>query len=657
MRRPFARRERNTARPPRVDIRARNPCLRARLRLFGWKVRFTAVSLCGARPCGQTQRLSNRIARPLIRLAKPANLNRPEHVDRDRPEPAKAAIRDRRSRGSPQQAFKPRQTTAADASEQPTFSTGLRAADKACCYRPLTQPFGHDSPQSRPPKVWNRSSGVNREPNSSGVDKVVEIGENGWCQAVIGADQVWSSAADRLREMVADGVWQSTFSQVEAIDLDNDVIILAVPNSIIRDKLEGTYRGLVEDAIDQASEDSLAVQFDLRPPTLFDSLSSDFDAHPPSTGAGSDVTARQPDPAPRAGSADNNAPYRPAPSLDGGNRYTFDGFVIGPSNRFAHAAGLSVAERPGESYNPLFIYGSAGLGKTHLLRAIEHYVNDVYPDLRVLYISTEQFLNEFVDSIRNSSNNDFKRRYRQIDVLLVDDIQFIAGKDGLQEEFFHTFNELYGSGRQIVLSSDRPPDAIPTLEDRLRSRFMMGLLTDIQPPDVETRMAILHKKADRDGYFIPTEVSEFIATNITSNIRELEGALTKVTAYANLNRQPMTRDLAEQTLRDFIADRQPRPITVDMILDSTAEQFHFDLAELIGKSRRRPLVEARQIAMYVTRELTDLSYPLIAAAFGGRDHTTVMHACEKIGKQMTERSQIFEKVGALERTVRARASD
>ncbi len=482
---------------------------------------------------------------------------------------------------------------------------------------------------------------------------------------MIAADRVWNTAADRLREMVADGVWQSTFSQVQAIDLDNDTIVLAVPNSIIREKLEGTYRGLVEDAIDQASESSLTVQFDLRPPTLFDALPSDPAlnnvAAPAPPGRvvidiSSDRSTADRSTADRS-TADRNAPYRPAPSLDGANRYTFEGFVIGPSNRFAHAAALSVAERPGASYNPLFIYGSAGLGKTHLLRAIEHYVNDVYPDLRVLYISTEQFLNEFVDAIRNSSNNEFKRRYRQIDVLLVDDIQFLAGKDGLQEEFFHTFNELYGSGRQIVLSSDRPPDAIPTLEERLRSRFMMGLLTDIQPPDVETRMAILHKKADRDGYFIPSEVSEFIATNITSNIRELEGALTKVTAYANLNRQPMTRDLAEQTLRDFIADRQPRPITVDMILEATSEQFSFDLAELIGKSRRRPLVEARQIAMYVTRELTDLSFPSIASAFGGRDHTTVMHACEKIGKQMTERSQIFEKVGALERSVRTRAAD
>ncbi len=477
---------------------------------------------------------------------------------------------------------------------------------------------------------------------------------------MVGADKLWDKAASQLKEMVADGVWQSTFSQVKAIDLRNDIIVLSVPNSIVRDKLEGTYRGLVEEAIVQACDTALTVQIDLRPPTLFDALGGDLD--PAAVGVdppASSVPMIDTRPNDSRSPARDEGPYRPAPSLDGAKRYTFDGFVIGPSNRFAHAAALSVGERPGESYNPLFIYGAAGLGKTHLLRAIEHYVNDVYPDLRVLYISTEQFLNEFVDSIKNSSNNEFKRRYRQIDVLLVDDIQFIAGKDGLQEEFFHTFNELYGSGRQIVLSSDRPPDAIPTLEDRLRSRFMMGLLTDIQPPDVETRMAILRKKADRDGYFIPNEVSEFIATNITSNIRELEGALTKVTAYANLNRQPMTRDLAEQTLRDFIADRQPRPITAAMILDATATQFSFELSELTGKSRRRPLVEARQIAMYVTRELTDLSFPLIAHEFGGRDHTTVMHACEKITRQMTERSQIYEKVVALERTVRstARAND
>ena len=461
---------------------------------------------------------------------------------------------------------------------------------------------------------------------------------------MVAAEQIWLQAADLLKSQISEGVWQSTFAHVAPVHLTGERLILSVPNAIIREKLDGRYRALVEDAVAEAVGRELTIELDASPPTLFDSLDEPID------GLEVDLTIDLTDVTVPAASTRASAT-----SSEPGKRYNFDSFVIGPSNRFAHAAALSVAERPGGSYNPLFIYGGAGLGKTHLLRAIESYVNDVYPEMKVQYVSTEAFLNEFVESIKNSSNADFKRRYRQIDVLLVDDIQFIAGKDGLQEEFFHTFNELYGANRQIVLSSDRPPDAIPTLEDRLRSRFLMGLLTDIQPPGIETRMAILSKKADRDGYFLPNEVSEFIATNITTNIRELEGALNKVTAFANLNREPMTRELAERILRDFIVDRQPRPITVAMILEATAEQFNFTHEELIGKSRRRPLVSARQMAMYVTRELTDLSFPLIAREFGGRDHTTVMHACDKIGALMKERSQIYEHVTELEKTVRQRS--
>ena len=462
-----------------------------------------------------------------------------------------------------------------------------------------------------------------------------------------GAEQVWLEASDLLRSQISDGVWQSTFAQVAPVQVSEDRLVLSVPNLYILEKLDGRYRPLVEDAVAEAAGHQLVIELDSSSNGLF-SQSEDgteelnSEALPPDT---IDLTTNE----------SGLTSATTSTSLDASHRYNFDGFVIGPSNRFAHAAALSVAERPGGSYNPLFIYGGAGLGKTHLLKAIQSYVTDVYPRMKVLYVSTEAFLNEFVESIRNSASADFKRRYREIDVLLVDDIQFIAGKDGLQEEFFHTFNELYGSNRQLVLSSDRPPDAIPTLEDRLRSRFMMGLLTDIQPPDVETRMAILSKKADRDGYFLPTEVSEFIATNITTNIRELEGALNKVTAFANLNREPMTRDLAERILRDFIADRQPRPINVTMILEATSEQFGFTVEELIGRSRRRPLVIARQMAMHITRELTDLSYPLIAREFGGRDHTTVMHACDKIGALMKERSQIYDHVTELEKTVRQRS--
>ncbi|MGH1502891.1 MAG: chromosomal replication initiator protein DnaA [Acidimicrobiales bacterium] len=475
----------------------------------------------------------------------------------------------------------------------------------------------------------------------------------------IDAAGLWSEASTILREQVSDGVWHSTFAQIEVDPTGNGSLGLSVPNGIVKEKLDAKFRPLLEDAVCEAAGRKVDIEISVAAAqTLpFD----DADQRPvgrdsaPLIGEPLEVAPVVPE---RVAPTDG-AP-RPARAASSGpdviGRYDFESFVIGPSNRFANAAAMSVAERPGGAYNPLFIYGSAGLGKTHLLRAIEHYVNDVYPDMKVLYVSTETFLNEFVDSIRANQGADFKRRYRQIDVLLVDDIHFIAGKDALQEELFHTFNELYGAGRQIVLSSDRPPDAIPTLEERLKSRFMMGLLTDIQPPDVETRIAILRKKADRDGYFLPNEVSEFIAENITTNIRELEGALTKVTAYANLNQQPMTRDLAEQTLGDFIADRQPRAITVQMILEVTSEQFGFDIEDLVGKSRRKPLVTARQIAMFVAREITEDSYPMIAQAFGGRDHSTVMHACDKISKLMQERSQIYEQAIALEKQVRRRAT-
>ncbi len=520
--------------------------------------------------------------------------------------------------------------------------------------------------------------------------------------------QLWSTASSLLRSQVSDGVWQSTFAQLSPIRAESDELVLGMPNGIIRDKLDGRYRPLVEDAVTEAAGREMKVSFELTSPTLFDA-----EASTPAAGSTTDdvidlrhyeANRSNNGDAPNAvpvqtgngqtemgtvtslGAARGDAPQDVSQPAGGGNygsgtsydsgtnagnreylrrvdpldndpsrRYTFRSFVTGPSNRFAVAAALSVAERPGGSYNPLFIYGSAGLGKTHILRAIQNFINDLEPNKQVLYVSTETFLNEFVDSIKNNSGNEFKRRYRQIDVLLIDDIQFIEGKDRLQEELFHTFNDLYGANSQIVLSSDRPPDAIPTLEERLKSRFMMGLLTDIQPPDIETRMAILRKRAERDDLVLDNEVSEFIAANITNNIRELEGALNKVTAYANLTGQSLDRALAEQVLGDFIADRQPRPITVDMILEATVEQFGFARDELIGKSRRRPLVIARQMAMYVTRELTDLSYPHIAREFGGRDHTTVMHACDKISALMKERTQIYNHVTTLEKAIRVQA--
>ena len=336
------------------------------------------------------------------------------------------------------------------------------------------------------------------------------------------------------------------------------------------------------------------------------------------------------------------------------HRYTFSTFVAGPSNRFAHAAALAVAEKPGKNYNPLFIYGDAGLGKTHLLQAIAHYVMENYPDFTVRYVSSETFLSEFVDAVRAGEGKaeQFKRRYRDVQVLLVDDIQFIEGREETQVEFFHTFNALHQANRQIVLSSDRPPDAIGKIENRLRSRFKMGLITDIQRPDLETRLAILRRKAESESIEIPDEVLEFIGANIADNIRELEGALNRVTAYSSLTHEPLTVSLAEQVLATELGDRKERPLTPEVILDATAEMYRFTVDELKGKSRQRPLVLARQVAMYVIRETTDLSYPAIARAFGGRDHTTVMHAVDKIGNLMKERRQIFDQVTELMTTVR-----
>ena len=328
-------------------------------------------------------------------------------------------------------------------------------------------------------------------------------------------------------------------------------------------------------------------------------------------------------------------------------RYAFETFVKGQSNQFALAAAQRVAETPARSYNPLFIYGAAGLGKTHLLHAIGHYVDQNYSDYQIRYVSTETFLNEYVDAIRSNSTAQFKRRYRDVDVLLIDDIQFMEGKEGLQEEFFHTFNSLHGANKQIVISSDRMPDNIPTLEDRLRGRFKWGLITDIQPPDLETRLAILRNKAERDQTAVPADVLEFIATRITNNIRELEGALIRVTAYASLNRSNLTVSLAEQLLAELLQGSTERTVSTRVIIEEVAAYYHQPVELLRGKSRQRPLVLARQIAMYVMRDLTDLSYPAIAREFGGRDHTTVIHAVSKVEKLMKERQQVYDQVTFL----------
>jgi chromosomal replication initiator protein len=350
---------------------------------------------------------------------------------------------------------------------------------------------------------------------------------------------------------------------------------------------------------------------------------------------------------PKSGTGRNSTSLLSTEASQLNPRYIFETFVIGASNRFAHAAAVAVAEAPAKAYNPLFIYGESGLGKTHLLHAIGAYAKELYGSTRVRYVSSEEFTNDFINSIRDDKASVFQKRYRDLDILLVDDIQFLENKERTQEEFFHTFNTLYNANKQIVISSDRPPKQLTTLEDRLRSRFEWGLITDIQPPELETRIAILRKKAAQDKLNAPDDVLEYIASKISTNIRELEGALIRVTAFASLNRQLVDLALAEIVLKDLIQDEGGPEITGPTIMAQTASYFSLSVEDLCGTSRSRVLVNARQIAMYLCRELTELSLPKIGQAFGGRDHTTVMHADRKIRQLMAERRSIYNQVTEL----------
>jgi chromosomal replication initiator protein len=447
------------------------------------------------------------------------------------------------------------------------------------------------------------------------------------------AAEIWDHGATALRSQLAPATWGTWFQGVHAVALDGDVLTLAVPSSLAADRIRSSYTGMLTDTLRDITGHDLQVELTVQTearidePVLVTASAPTID----------DSMLMPPPPDPSSWASGNLNP-----------RYTFDQFVIGASNRFAHAAALSVAESPARSYNPLFIYGPAGLGKTHLLHAIGHHVQAMFRNKRVRYVSTETFMNEFVEAIRTKAMPAFKRRYRDLDVLLIDDIQFLERTQELQEEFFHTFNQLHGERGQIVISSDRPPKSIATLEDRLRSRFEWGLITDVQPPEFETRLAILRKKAEAENFEgIPDDVLAFIASNIRDNVRELEGALIRVSAYSSLNRAPLTEEIARQVLADLLSPTRPRQITPDLILDETAKMFGWTVEDLCGKSRRRPLVTARQIGMYVFRELTDYSYPRIAEQFGGRDHTTVMYAVEKIKQQMSDRHATFDQVNEL----------
>jgi len=377
-------------------------------------------------------------------------------------------------------------------------------------------------------------------------------------------------------------------------------------------------------------------------------------------GAGTPGVAAVAGPVPPGGQHEPHAaPVPYAVPRPGGARlnpkYTFETFVIGSSNRFAHAAAVAVAEAPAKAYNPLFVYGDSGLGKTHLLHAIGHYAQTLYTGVKVRYVSSEEFTNDFINMIRDGKQDGFRRRYRDVDVLLVDDIQFLENKEGTQEEFFHTFNTLHNASKQIVISSDRAPKRLVTLEDRLRSRFEWGLLTDVQPPELETRIAILRRKAIQEGLNAPPEVLEYIASRISTNIRELEGALIRVTAFASLNRQSVDLQLAEIVLKDLIPEAQGPQITIATIMGQTASYFGLSMEDLSGTSRSRVLVTARHIAMYLCRELTDLSLPKIGQQFGGRDHTTVMNADRKIRSLMAERRSIYNQVTELTNRIKQQA--
>ena len=422
---------------------------------------------------------------------------------------------------------------------------------------------------------------------------------------------------------------------------DQTTLLVAAPNLFAKDVLESRLRTVVCDVLTRELGDKASIAV-----TVDESLES---TEPQTPEVEIEFVA------PKVGTGREEAPPKIAEVSQLNSRYIFETFVIGASNRFAHAAAVAVAEAPAKAYNPLFIYGESGLGKTHLLHAIGAYAKELYGSVRVRYVSSEEFTNDFINSIRDDKATAFQRRYRDLDVLLVDDIQFLENKERTQEEFFHTFNTLYNANKQIVISSDRPPKQLTTLEDRLRSRFEWGLITDIQPPELETRIAILRKKAAQDKLNAPDDVLEYIASKISTNIRELEGALIRVTAFASLNRQSVDLSLAEIVLKDLIPNENNPEITGATIMAQTAAYFSLTIDDLCGTSRSRVLVNARQIAMYLCRELTELSLPKIGQTFGGRDHTTVMHADRKIRQLMAERRSIYNQVNELTTRIKQQA--
>ncbi|MGE3812883.1 MAG: chromosomal replication initiator protein DnaA [Candidatus Nanopelagicales bacterium] len=495
---------------------------------------------------------------------------------------------------------------------------------------------------------------------------------------------VWARAIGSLGDEGLPPQQRAFVSLTRPLALVEDTALVAAPNDFTKDVLETRLRPVVVEALSRTLGREIRIAVTVDPsiaPNLDEDATDDLADSTYAAGAAAPVAVvEQPGlaaPAPVVAPVPQPSPQRTEPSSapapdsarpgtgSPGTRteessrlnpkYTFDTFVIGSSNRFAHAAAVAVAEQPAKAYNPLFVYGESGLGKTHLLHAIGHYTRTLYNGAKVRYVSSEEFTNEFINSIRDDKAAAFQRRYRDVDVLLVDDIQFLSGKVQTQEEFFHTFNTLHNANKQIVVTSDLPPKQLQDFEDRMRSRFEWGLITDVQPPDLETRIAILRKKSAQERLSAPPDVLEFIASKISTNIRELEGALIRVTAFASLNRQPVDLPLAEVVLKDLITDQAGPEITSSIIMMQTAAYFGVTVDDLCGSSRSRVLVTARQIAMYLCRELTDLSLPKIGQAFGGRDHTTVMHADRKIRQLMAERRSLYNQVTDLTARIKSTA--
>ena len=438
--------------------------------------------------------------------------------------------------------------------------------------------------------------------------------------------ELWEKTLNIIKGEMSEVSFNTWIKSCEPISITKDTIKISVPNSFTQDILEKRYKDLIANSIQSISTKMYNIKF-----LISSEIQKEEEAN-----TNKDLPQKN-----------KSVIVNDEMSTTLNPKYTFDSFVIGNSNRFAHAASLAVAEAPAKAYNPLFIYGGVGLGKTHLMHAIGHYMIDNNPNIKVEYVSSEKFTNELINAIKHDKNEEFRNKYRKLDVLLIDDIQFIAGKEGTQEEFFHTFNALHDADKQIILSSDRPPKEIPTLEDRLRSRFEWGLIADIQVPDFETRMAILKKKADVEKLNVANDVMVYIATKIKSNIRELEGALIRIVAYSSLTNREITVDLASEALKDIISKKQGKHITINLIQDVVASYFNLRIDDLKSQRRTRNIAYPRQIAMYLSRKLTDMSLPKIGEEFGGRDHTTVIHAYEKISENLNTDESLQNTIESL----------